>query len=301
MIHTVEHLKEKDSVTTGDALLTIAELCRKYGNVLGNIINIRKTNPVPVTELFRKQSSDIENLHKLNAILLKTKKIINEQSRQIILSYEAGLENYDCPKFNQSIVAQLKQALLEMETAYAGKARSFTVILNEFELLTTLLTSKLDQEDIETDYAVSGATMKRATHHDIADSPHDHKTRFAYVRLFHRDMKNLLSPQGSLTWMRPLLDSVKNAEKHGLTIYGDEEFARKSLRNENYGYLTIRLSDEQDLTSQRPERVDPQLNCRLLAIQNITNEDFIKFSFAGYDFPIRKGVLYRPKSIMEEK
>lgn len=298
MIHTIEHIKDKEFVTTGEALISIIALCRKYINVLNNIINIREKNPEDVTATFRKQSFKIEKLHQLNAILLKTQNIMTEQSRKIILMYEAGLENYDNPKLNQTIVEQLKQILSEIQSVYAEKARSFTVIPNEFDMLTTLLASKLDQDVIEAEYVASSSNISGEKY---STSLVDQNTRYAYVRLFHRNMTNLLSPTGTLNWMRPLLDSVKNAEKHGLTVYDSEEFARKSLRNENYGYLTIRLSEAQDITEQRAPKVDPQLNCPLLAIQNITNEDFVKFSFAGHDFPIRKGVLYRPKSILEDK
>jgi len=300
MTHTIDNIKRKDTVATGEALVTIAEMCRKYNNVLNNIINIREKNPEFTADAFRKQASTIDKLHQINAILLKTLKLVTEHSREIILNYEAGLENYDCPKLNQSLIEQLHIITTDLTKIYANKSRSFTIILNEFELLDSLLGAKLDQDIFESDDP-SNKMAYPCINNKTDKSALNASQRHAYVRLFHRNMANLLSPSATLNWMKPLLESVKNAEKHGLTVYDSEEYARRSLRGENYGYLTIHLNDTQDITHQRPQRHDPQLNCPLLTIQNITIEDFVKFSFGGHDFPIREGILYRPKSILDKK
>lgn len=301
MIHELEHLYERDTITTGEALLAITLLCRKYSHVLENIIRIKEKTPEASGETFRKSISNVEKLQQLETLLQGTQKLMTEQSRQIILTYEAGLENYDCPQLNQTIMQQLMKVIKELHQVYAEKSRSFAVILSEFEHLNAQLTLKLDQEVIEADYVATednawpdhtGRSKKQATKSIM---------QYAYVRLFHRNMSHLLSPHAPLQWIRPLLDSVKNPEKHGLAVYGNEEDAKRSLRNENYGYLTIYLDPSQDMTAEREPRYDPQLNCPLLAIRNISIDDFVKFSFSGHDFPIQKGVLYRPKSITEGK
>jgi hypothetical protein len=299
MIHDLEHLYEKESITTGEALLGITLLCRKYHQVLQNIIRIKEQTPEISGERFRKSISNLEKLQQLEKVLQGTQKLMTEQSRQIILTYEAGLENYDCPQLNQTIMQQLLNVVKELRPLYNEKSRSFTIILNEFERMNNQLTLKLDQEVIESDYVATEDNVWPEHAGSRVKQPMDLAIRYAYVRLFHRNMHHLLSPHASLQWIRPLLDSVKNAEKHGLTVYSNEEDAKRSLRNEHYGYLTIRLAPNQDITAERTPRHDPQLNCPLLAIRNISIDDFIRFSFSGHDFPIRKGVLYRPKSITE--
>ncbi len=300
MIYTIDALKTKDSITTGEALLTIAGVCRKYNQVLDKIISIREQTPELTGEAFRRQSSNIERLHQVNAALLKIQQIVNEQARQITITYEAGLENYDCPNVNQMIISQLTEIVTDLTQLYADKARSFSLILNEFELLTTLLINKLDRDTVEAGY-IARTSLIPSEQQKGHTALHTNVPDYAYVRLFHRNMEQLLSPNATINWMRPLLESVKNAEKHGLAVYADEEYARKSLRSPNYGYLTIHLRPEQDITAQRPLRRDESLNCPLLTIQHITTEDFIKFSFAGYDFPICNGILHRPKGFTEGK
>ena len=265
--------------------------------MLDNIIRIREQHPEESADSFRKKTSNTNQLSQLHQIIDSTHLHMNQMANNILGASESGLENYDSAVINQQIIRQLDATIASLETAYTGKARSFTVVLNEFELLSVQFKSKLDLDVQSGDYVSSEASAGSESGNT---GPERENQRMVYVRLFHRNMINLLSPRGALNWMRAVLESVKHSEKHGLAVYAHEEEVKRSLRGENYGYLTVRIEDEQDISDQRAPRHDEQLDCPLLTVAGIRNEDFVKLTYADYDFPIRKGVLYRPKSIMEQ-
>ncbi len=202
-----------------------------------------------------------------------------------------SFEDFNSPKVNQHIIRVLRKTVVQLEAAYKGKARSFAVILNEFDALVKQLNEKLD---------LHSSVKGEAGHHVSQDSKKKVKEKKVYVRIFHRNMDTLLSPTASLNWMRPLLESVKHAEKHGLAVYANEDDIKRSLKGSGYGYLTIKISEEQDISSQRPQRYDNVLNCPLLVITDVTTDNFVKFSYDDIDFPIKNGILYRPKKLSDQ-
>ena len=157
-MHTLDHIKNKDAVTTGDALLAIIAVCRKYTKVLDNIIRIREQHPEESADSFRKKTSNTNQLSQLHQIIDSTHLHMNQMANNILGASESGLENYDSAVINQQIIRQLDATIASLETAYTGKARSFTVVLNEFELLSVQFKSKLDLDVQSGDYVSSEAS-----------------------------------------------------------------------------------------------------------------------------------------------
>ncbi len=198
-----------------------------------------------------------------------------------------SIEDWDNPQLNVKLLQAVESAIEQCEHLYEGKARSFAVVLNDLESVHRLLSAKLNTQAL--DAADSTGQQQIIVEQDDLASDQ----RLVYVRIFHRGMSSLSTGQGSMTWVKPLLDSVKSAEKHGLAIYEHEEEAQKSLKNDNYSYLTVAVKNTQDITHERPEKYDTHIGCRLLTITDIQLADIIKLTHNGVDYPIKDGVIRR--------
>jgi hypothetical protein len=113
--------------------------------------------------------------------------------------------------------------------------------------------------------------------------------KYIYVRLYHRYMEKFKDSVWQDNWTRPLIESVKNSERHGLAIYEHESDAMRSIRGPQYAYMTAIIKLEQDVTAARAARKDPELGVPLLVVQNINEEEIIAFSYNGETFSIRNG------------
>lgn len=200
----------------------------------------------------------------------------------------SSLENWDDPKLNQRLLAAVEQAIQQCVKAYEGRARSFAVILNDLEVLSTQLHKKMNLGKAETTTIPLTSTEKKLSESELANK------KPVYIRLFHREMPNLLMQKASKGWIKPLLESIKTAEKHGLAIYSNEEYVRKSLKGECYGYATLIIDEKQDITSKRPIKTDPILQCPLLTISDIEISNLIKFTYNNVDYMIKDGILNLP-------
>ena len=70
--------------------------------------------------------------------------------------------------------------------------------------------------------------------------------KYVYVRIFHRQMPTLTTGLGDFAWVKPLLDSVCHAEKHGFGVYANESDVIKSLKDEHYGYVKLKIKEKQN-------------------------------------------------------
>jgi hypothetical protein len=201
------------------------------------------------------------------------------------------MNSKDSALLNKRLVAALDKAVSSCERAYAGKARSFAVILTDLEMVLSQLQNKMNFGEDELCYPAPAGTKAG----DVNCNPElGDSEKLVYVRVFHKDMPQLLVPKSSLTWMQSLLNSIKTAEKHGLAVYAHEEEVIRSIRGAGYGYATLRIHESQDITSKRPLKTDPNIGCSLLTIAPVEINCFTKFTYVGVDYPFKEGVMRRP-------
>ncbi len=198
-----------------------------------------------------------------------------------------SIEHWDNPLLNKKMLDLVQNTIQQLEQLYEGRAKSFANVLHDMHQLEAQFKEKLLFEEplvgdkVETEEICPGerTTLSSA------------ETKHVYVRLFHREMANLTVAKASKSWIKPLLESVRSSEKLGLAVYGNEEDAKKSLRSEFYGYATLTISSDKDITEQRPAKKDDKLGCSLLTLAEISLEDITQFSYQGKDYPIIKGVM----------
>ena len=203
-----------------------------------------------------------------------------------------SFEQLDDASVNQQLLKIMDSAISAVEQAYEGKAKSFAVILNELQMLQDQFKEKLTFEESTAGGGRSKAKIEKAVIRE---------TKQVFVRLFHRDMPSLTIARASKAWIKPLLESVLNGEKHGLAIYQREQDVKASLTGENDGYATLVIAPEQDITTQRSPKYDQKLGCPLLTIEGIRLEHIGCFTYKGKAYPINGGVMQFPKENFEDE
>jgi hypothetical protein len=86
---------------------------------------------------------------------------------------------------------------------------------------------------------------------------------------------------------------VRTAEKHGLGVYEHEADVIRSLKGNTYGYVTLRVKNTQDISSQRPAKVDAAIGCRLLTLDKIDISQMIKLTHQSVEYWIKDGTLHK--------
>lgn len=268
-------LKQQQTVSTFSAIDVTQQVIQHYSSILKNIIRIKQENPEG--EGFRRRSGSSVDL------LVELAKILDNLSRDIqLIDQNIQGKQRNLEAHNQQIITVLSQATTRCEEAYQGKARSFAMILQDLERLRNLLTEKLSLDSLAIDDNLSkskGISRPKLGENEI----------FVYVRLFHREMAKIGTPQASFAWSKPLLESIKQADKHGLAIYSEESLVKKSLKSECYGYATLKINKQQDISEQFPEKQDMALGCPLLTVSDIQTEQMKIFTHREIDYPIIEG------------
>lgn len=274
-------LKEYTVITTSEAIDILYRMVAHYSSVLNNILKI-KQQTTDDTEGFRKKASNTDLLQTLMDNLLHLERSLSQ------LQATWAQKPIPPEQRNQELLEALKSTITACEQAYEGKARSFAMILQDLERAYNVFYEKL-----LTPQDVNGA-LQAGLSKAAALPSHQKKV---FVRLFHREMAKLGAPGASVAWAKPLLDSIKYAEKLGLAIYADEEVVKKSLKNECYGYVTLRIDQQQDISVDYPNKIDQTLDAPLLTIHDITPEQLVSLSHRGVEYPIVEGRIRPPKQL----
>jgi hypothetical protein len=192
----------------------------------------------------------------------------------------------------QQLVTALSEAAQQCEVIYAGKAASFAMIMHDLQLLSQILKEKFahQYQHIATHSPDVLVFDEPASTPDIQVGENE---KLVYVRIFHKDMATLADKQSNLNWIKPLLESVRSAEKHGLGVYEQEDDVQRSLKGEAYGYVTIKIDKAQDITHQRPAKMDPAIGCRLLTLSNVELSQMVKLTHQAVEYWIRDGMLHK--------
>jgi len=120
--------------------------------------------------------------------------------------------------------------------------------------------------------------------------------KIVYFRLFHRDMNRLDAgrPQ-ALPWLKSLLEGIHTCEKRGIAVYGNEDEARRSTRNQNYCYVGVKIKVADDVTAKRSPKTCAILGCPLLVIADTDDIELFKLHYNSQNFPIVEGDVQPPR------
>lgn len=284
----IQQLRDGEQVTTEQAVQILLEITTKYSNVLSNIIAIKEKKPEG--EGFvrggTRSSSNLlkellEALQALDAQLtLVGEGLVKEGSDAIA----------DDARGNQKILSVLQVAIKKMHLSYQGKAKSFAMILTELESAHDILSSKfILPREKKAEVKVEADQRSEDGIAPTRDVGVDEK--YVYARIYHRSMEFLGTNKASADWLPPLLEALKDPERHGIAIYGSEEDVIKSLKDEKYGYVTLQIRQTQDITAKRPPKKDPQLQCALLTITDVSLEQIIQLVHLEKRYPIVAGKI----------
>lgn len=292
----IYELQDQDTITIAEALNASQQLVEKYLPMLRRVMQIRASAPVSEDEqTFRGAQMSRSAVPQLYEMLEKLGKAVS--TLQDVLIRADQLE----PEEEAKLDAQVIEKLLKMLAAavkhcsdiYSERSSTFAMILKDLILLNDIVCSKLtvpNQEPTHRDAEDSIITD------GLADTPElvvGADEKLVYVRVFYRKMATLSTGKGHLQWLKPLLDSVKHAEKHGFAVYEHEEDVVRSLKGEAYGYVTLKIKITQDISAQRPSKVDPALGCRLLTITGVDIGNMVKLTHQSVTYRICDGVLHK--------
>lgn len=281
----IQQLRDNESITTKQAIETVVKVVERYKGVLSNIIAIKEKKPEGKGFL-RGDERVSTNLFPdlLNALIA-----LEEGLAKIEANFTMPVDHtlQEDREINRHILELLQQIIKQMHDIYQNKGKSFAVILTDLEALHAILASKLliaVEKSIDVD--------------DINELDREGKKqvisqgkKYVYGRIYHRAMEYLGTSKASSEWLPPLLEAVKDAERHGIAVYDNEKDVMRSLRGEKYGYVVLQIHEEQDVTAKRSPRKDPQLQCDLLTLTNVSLAQMIELVHLDKRYPIVAGKI----------
>lgn len=207
-------------------------------------------------------------------------------------------QDMDDPNLNRSLLKVLEKVIQGMDSVYQRyNLVTFGVLQRKLKELHKKYAEELSQEVSEEGDAATSlkdrqnyrqALYSRRT---LESKALEADEKYVYVRLYHRNMEKFLDPIWQDNWLRPLLESVKNAQRHGLAVYQNEEDAIRATKSPHYAYVTVLISKNQDVTDLRPRRLDPELQVPLLVIQSVLGKNILSFHYQGQKFVLRNGSM----------
>jgi hypothetical protein len=288
-------LQRQDNIALAEAVNTAQQLVQRYLPVLQNVIQIRARVPVHDDEpKFRGAVAHQTSVPQLYAALNHLHEQISALETELS---KLNLSDIDHKKLEQALaerlLTELNNAAQKCELVYAGKSASFAMIVHDLQLLSQILREKFSHQYTQ---SAQNNADNSVIIDDLAATPEvilDDDEKLAYVRIVHRDMATLNEGKNNVSWIRPLLDSVKSAEKHGFAVYEHEADVMRSLKGETYGYVTLKVKGAQDITHQRPAKVDAAIGCRLLTLDKVDLNQMIKLTHQSVEYWIKDGMLHK--------
>ncbi len=207
-------------------------------------------------------------------------------------------DDIDDPALNRTLLKTLKRVIKAWEEIYERhKVETFSVFYRKLKELDAKYSESLDTT---TDLAAaaeataaseSGTPLKKAVTKFVLP-PLTENEKYAFVRIYHRNMDKFMDQNWQHSWFRPLLESVKHAERHGLAAYEKEEDAILATRAAQYAYITVKINKNQDITQTRPKRIDAETGAQLIVMDKIDDSNIVSFNYQGHSFQIKNGILY---------
>ena len=267
-MNELAHLQSGLGFSEAEAAEVIVSWAKRHRDMLDNLLRIKSAEPVETADGgFRRQRVSTISLDEIRDILDK-----------LMLNLLAFIEK---PQESTPLLQIITHAAQDLKTLYEGHSTSFAVILNELIELQNVLLQQFS--------TTKPSPEKHAMNVEIVDTAPT--TITVYVRVFHRQLSEVGVAHKDLSWLKVLLNSVQESEKHGLAVYAHEDEVRRAMRGENYAYVTVEIQPSQDITTQRRVRQDPQLHCNLLTIAPIKLEQLKKLTYAETDYVIENGMI----------
>lgn len=283
-------LSALENVTIQDAVAALLDYTTFYKRFFDKILSIKRTAPLhPTEKTFRahpqKSALRYETIEKhllqFDAYLCRCATMLGEDQaeKKVALSI-----------LWSKIIQTTDKFIAAIQACYAGHATQFIFLLQDIEKLQQIIVAKGGADAMTMAAIIPSASdleVDTAENCILADDE-----LLVYVRIFHRQMAALLMPSSKNTgWIQPLLDSIRHPERHGFGIYATPEDVSKSLKDEQYGYVTLKIKKYQDITAQRAQRICPIVGCPLLSVTGITAKNLLSLTHAGRVYTIKNGVL----------
>lgn len=272
MMNELTRLQSYSELSTIEAAEVLLAWAMRHTDMLDNLLRIKAAAPQDNEQSgFRRQRPGSVSL---------------EQLRHILQDFIDGLQTLgqEQGEHETSLFTLIQQTQIKLKALYEGQSTAFAVILNELTELENAVLQKSPTMTTSSDVALAepASTVK------LEDA-----VTLVYIRVFHKQLSQLLMPEADKSWLKTVLESVRESEKHGLAVYANEADAKRSLRGENYGYVTVAILPAQDITHQRRVKQDPQLLCPLLTIAPISLAQLKKLTYAEIDYTIQDGMIRR--------
>jgi len=280
-------LSNEESISLEDALNALFIYINRYQLIFDKMLKIKMELPVKEGEksFRRTQFTSGNEYQEIQRLLQKFQGYLIKFDREL-----ARIQRHPeyTPEYQKKLLTNLDIFIASLQKLYQGKSTSFAAVLNDILALQNLFLQKFSSV-----YALETPSQQTSPTTNDKQAHHVENEKYVYVRIFHRLMSTLTTKQGNYAWVKPLLESVKHPEKHGFGVYANEDDVKKSLKDEHYGYVTLRINEEQDISHQRPEKNCPIVGCSLLTINNIEIDNMIRLTHQDISFDIKNGVLYR--------
>jgi len=279
-------LSEQELIQLHDAVNALLNYIHRYQVIFEKMHKIRTEAPVQTGEqTFRRRDFSNENTYREIELLL-------QKFNDYLIKFDRELHKTQRhPEYIKALTDKLMHSIdvyiQSLRTIYQGKSTSFASILNDILALQNLFLQKLVIDD-DAEQTQAASLMNKTKDTGLASNE-----KYVYVRIFHRQMPSLTTNQGDFSWVKPLLESVRQAEKHGFGVYANEEDVAKSIKDEHYGYIKLKINENQDITHQRAEKKCPIVDCPLLTISHIELSNIEQLTHEHKQYDIREGILYR--------
>lgn len=293
----LSELQQQDSITLAEALNIVQQYIQRYLPVLQNVMHIRARAPVMDDEpTFRGAATHQAAVPQMCNILQKLAEHVStmEHTLEEISAQVPAADNVEI-KLREKLLQLMAAAVKKCEEVYANKAPSFAMVLHDLTVLNHLLQEKLVVNHKQASGSDTTIIIDRPA--DVPEIVLAEDEKLVYIRLFHREMAVLQTGKGNLNWIKPLLDSAKHSEKHGLAVYESDDDVRRSLKGDAYGYITAKIKNSQDISHLRPVKSDPALGCRLLTIGNLELSNMLKLTHHAVEYWIRDGMLHKVETM----
>lgn len=278
-------LSEQESISLHDVVNALFNYVHRYQAIFERMHKIRSEAPLQVgDQTFRRRDFSNEDTYREIELLL-------QKFNDYLIKFDRELHKIQHhPEYTQELSDRLLKAIehyiQSLRKIYQGKSTSFASVLNDILALDNLFLQKLETTEVVT-------TQSMSIDKTSIDTSINEDQKFVYIRIFHKQMPTLITGIGDFAWVKPLLESVCQAEKHGFGVYENEQDVEKSLKDEHYGYVKVKINKNQDITHQRPEKICPMVGCPLLTVEHIELNDIMQLTHENKQYDIKNGVLYR--------
>lgn len=294
-MNSLPELKQNKEVSLSDGLNLAEQLVGRYIALLNNLIQIQERSPLsPEEPAFRGMKTAQSMLPVLCQILRDLYVKLTQFEQSLFNDTPQGQGQEKDVVLSHEFLSVLRITIEHIQALYDGHTKKFAVILNDLIVLSDELSTKLLPLSSQAIHA--DLTTEKTLEHTLRESVLKPDEKYIFIRIFHREMVNLGTHKNQTQWIKSLFESLRDAEKHGLAIYGNEQDAIKSLKGPAYGYATLKIKQAQDISAQRLPKKESATGVTLLTVTGIKIDQIIKLTHESIVYVVQDGLLREQSS-----